>query len=103
MNFNCGEYGSILRVNLGEDISTGTSLTVILEPRRGDEKEFTSNVALGTSNTNVDDETYLANQFLEYTLQNGDLDFIGAWRARGSAIVSGELIKSDYINFTVLP
>jgi len=103
MTFNDGEYGSILRVNLGVDISAGTGYTVTLEPRAGDEKPFTTNVALGTANIDVDDETYLANQYLEYTLQDGDLDQDGPWLARGSSIVSGELIKSDFVWFTVLP
>ena len=103
MTFNEGEYGSILRVNLGVDISAGTSLTLYLEPRRGDEKEFTTNLVVGSSNVTVDDYTFLANQYLEYTLQEDDLDESGQWRARGSAIVSGELIKSDYVKLTVLP
>lgn len=103
MTFNEKEYGSVLRVNLGEDISAGTSLTIDLERWRGDKKEFTTNIAVGTSNTVVDDQTFLANQFLEYTLQEDDLDKAGQWRVRGSAIVSGELIKSDYTKMTVLP
>lgn len=103
MTFNWKETGSILYVNLGEDISAGTELTVILEPLRGKKKEFTTNVAVGSSNTIVDDQTFLADQFLEYTIQEDDLDFVGQWRARGSAIVSGELVKSDYVKLTVLP
>ena len=51
----------------------------------------------------VDDQTFLANQYLEYTIQEDDLNKKGLWRARGSAIVSSELIKSDYVKFTVLP
>jgi hypothetical protein len=103
MTFNEGEYGSKLYVDLGVDISAATSLTVILEPRRGDTKEFTSNVAVGTANTDVDDKTFLADQFLEYTIQDGDLDESGQWRAKGSALVGSELVKSDYVRFTVLP
>jgi hypothetical protein len=103
MTFNRDEYGSILRVNLGVDISAGTSPTVILQPERGEKDEYTTNVAVGTSNVVVDDQTFLANQYLEYTIQEDDLDKEGLWRARGSAIVSGELIKSDYVKFTVLP
>jgi hypothetical protein len=103
MNFNEGEYGSVLRVNLDTDISAGTTLTVELEPQTGDLKSFTSNVALGTVNVTVDDQTFVANEYLEYTLQDGDLDQAGQWRARGSAIVSGVLIKSDFVRFTVLP
>lgn len=102
MTFNKGEYGSKLYVNLGVDISAATDLTVILEPRRGDEKEFTTNVAVGTANTEVDDNEFLANQFLEYTIQEDDIDEIGQWRARGSALVGTELVKSDFVRFTVL-
>ncbi len=102
MTFVEGTYGGTLRVDLGVDISAGTLLTVYLEPRRGGEKEFTTNLAVGSSNVTVDDQIFLANQYLEYTLQDGDLDESGQWRARGSAIVSGELIKSDYVKFTVL-
>jgi hypothetical protein len=103
MTFNYKEFGSILRVNLGVDISAGTELTVILEPLRGEKKEFTTNVAVGSSNTVVDDQEFLADQFLEYTIQEDDLDFIGQWRARGSAAVSSELVKGDFVKFTVLP
>jgi len=103
MTFNKGEYGSVLRVNLDTDISAGTSLTVYLEPQRGDEKTFTTNVVVGSSNVTVDDEGFLASQYLEYTLQDGDLDQAGQWRARGSVIVAGILMKSDYVKFTVLP
>ncbi len=102
MTFNEGEYQSLLYVNLGEDISAGTDLTVILEPLQGEKKEFTTYVSVGISNTLVDVQTFLANQFLEYTIQEDDLDYIGQWRARGSAIVSGELIKSDFVKLTVL-
>ena len=102
MTYNSGEFGSKIRVNLGTDISAGTELTFFLQPRRGDEKEFTTNLIVGTSNIVVDDKTFLANEYLEYTLQDGDLDEPGEWRTRGSAIVSGELIKSDYVRFTVL-
>ena len=103
MTFNEGEFLSILRVNLGVNISAGTELTVFLEPLRGEKKEFTTNVAVGSSNTEVDDQEFLADQFLEYTIQEDDLDQAGQWRARGQALVSGELIKSDYVKFTVLP
>jgi hypothetical protein len=103
MTFNYKEFGSVLRVNLDTDISAGTSLTVILQPERGEKDEYTTNVAVGTSNVVVDDQTLLANQYLEYTIQEDDLDKEGLWRARGSAIVSSELIKGDYVKFTVLP
>lgn len=103
MTFNYGEYGSILYINLGVDITAATSLTVVMEPERGEAKTFTSNIAVGTANTDVDDKTYLAGEFMEYTLQDGDLDYVGQWRVRGSALVGTELVKSDYERITVLP
>ena len=101
--FNRGEYGSKIYVNLGTDISTGTDYKVYIQPQRGEIKEFTTNIALGTSNIAVDDSKYLANQYLEYTLQEDDLDESGLWRIRGSVIVGSELIKSDYMKITILP
>lgn len=101
--YNYKEYGSKLYVNLDTDISTGTDLKVILQPQRGDKKEFTSNIVVGTSNIIVDDQSFLANQYLTYTIQEDDLDQEGQWRVRGSAIVSSELMKSDYRKITVLP
>ncbi len=102
MNFNLDEYGGKLYANFRQDISTGTSLTIELEPQRGELKEFTSNVVVGSSNVTIDDESMVANEYLEYTIQETDLDQAGQWRVRGSVIVSGELIKTDYVRFTVL-
>lgn len=101
--FNEDEYGSNLYVDLGQDISTGTGLTIYLQPQRGEEKKFTTNIVVGTSNITVDDSGYLANQYLTYTIQDGDLDQPGQWRVRGEALVSGVLIKSDYRKITILP
>lgn len=101
--YNKGEYGSTIKVNLGIDISAGTSLTVELQPERGKKKTFTTNITVGTSNTTVDDQGFLANQYLVYTIQEDDLDQEGQWRVKGSAIVSSELIKGDYVKITVLP
>ena len=118
--FNAGEFGQIIRVNLGTDVSSGTEYQVTLEPRAGYQKDMTSNVALGTVNVTVDDQEYLANQYLEYTIQENDFKvstgypdnfityssakpFIGMWRARGQALVSGVLTQSDFKEFTVLP
>ncbi len=101
--YNYKEYGSKLYVNLGTDISAGTDLKVILQPQRGKKKEFTTNIVVGTSNVEVDDQTFLANQYLTYTIQEDDLNHEGQWRVRGNALVSSELIKGDYRKITVLP
>ena len=111
--YNRGESGQIVYVDMGRDLSTATNLTVNLQPRAGDTKIFTTNLAVGTSNITVDDQDLLANEYLEYTLQEGDIDnqqnlgytqtVVGQWRAQGEATISGVLWKSDYKNFTVLP
>ena len=103
MTFNYKEYGQLIYVNLGTDVSTGTDLKVILQPQRGDKKEFTTNIAVGASNVIVDDQKFLANEYLMYTIQEDDLDQSGQWRVKGQALVSGVLIKSDFVRLTVLP
>ena len=102
MTFNKKEYGQIIYVNLGTDISSGTDLKVILQPKRGEKQEKTTNIAVGTSNVTVDDQIFLANQYLEYTIQPDDLNKSGQWRTRGSAIVDSVLIKGDYVKMTIL-
>jgi hypothetical protein len=103
MNYNNGEYGQKIYANFGESITGGTSLQLSLMPAYGSEKLITSGVTIGASNITVDDEDWIANQYLEYTIANGDLDKAGQWRVQGQALVSGVLKKSDYKQFTVLP
>ena len=100
--FNKKEHGQFIYVNLGTDISSGTNYKVIIQPQRGDKKEFTTNVAIASKNITVDDQKFLANEYLIYIIQEDDLDQEGQWRIRGSAVVSGVLIKSDYTRMTVL-
>lgn len=104
-DFNRDEYGDIIYVNLGEDISTATELTMVLEPKIGTKKEkvISDGVSLGTANIDVNDETYLANEYMKYTIAADDLDYAGLWRKRGKAKLSStNLVVSDYENFTVL-
>lgn len=101
MTLNIGEYGFIVRVNLGVDVSSSTDLKVFLQPQIGEIKEFSG--VVGTSDIDVGDSQFLENEYLEYTLLEGDVDETGLWRARGSALVSNVLVKSDYSLFTVLP
>jgi hypothetical protein len=101
MELNKDEYGQTLRVNFNEDISTATAYNFILEPKRGDKLEKTG--TLGTSNVDVDDETYLANQYIEYVTADGDIDQAGQWRMKAEATMSStQVISTDYQEFTVL-
>lgn len=100
-NINKNEYGQTLRVNLGEDISTATAYDFIIEPKYGEKLEKTG--VLGTVNVVEGDETYLANQYLQYTIADGDIDQAGQWRMKGEADLSAtSKVISDYKYFTVL-
>lgn len=83
MFFLADEYGQKVYVNLGEDLSAATDLKIHLIPEIGEIKEKTA--TLGTTNITVDDEDFIANEYLEYTTLSGDLDFTGLWKARAFA------------------
>ena len=99
-NLTKNEFGQTLRANLGEDISNATSYKMILQPQLGETLEKTA--TLGTVNIVVDDETYLADQYVEYTTIVDDLDYTGTWRLKGIAVYSTSETIGDYRKFTVL-
>jgi len=100
-DYNYLEYGQLIYVNFGEDISAATELTIILEPKVGTAIEETA--TLGTVNIDVNDETYLANEYVKYTIQENDLDYAGLWRKKGKAKLSTtNIVVSDFTTFTVM-
>lgn len=104
-DLNKNETGQTVRANLAQDISTATAYKFILEPKVGVklEKVDSDGVVLGTSNIVVDDETYLANQYIEYTIKEGDLNFSGLWRFKGEATLSNtSKVIGDYKRVRVL-
>lgn len=102
-NLNKDEYGQVIRVNFGQDISAATSFNFILEPQVGEKLER-STAVLGTVNVVVGDESYLADQYIEYTTGAGDIDKDGLWRIKGEATLSGtNKVISDYKTIPVLP
>lgn len=104
-SLNKDEYGQVVRVNMLEDVSTNTELNFILEPRFGEKltKDGTDGVVVGTTNVTVDDESYLANEYLEYTIKEGDLDKEGTWRFRGEVqITATKRVVGDYKFIEVL-
>ena len=105
LQLNQNEYGQVLRVDLGEDISSATDLSFTLQPKFGDsiEKTDLTGVTVGTSNVEVGDSTYLANQYLEYTIEPTNLDFTGQFRMKGTATLSAtNKVVSDFQYITVL-
>ena len=102
INFNKDAYGQKLRVNFGQDISAATALTMTIEPQVGEKQSLTP--TLGTSDVNVGDERYSANQSVEYTTTDGQFDvYVGLWRKKASALVGSEMISVDYTQFRVMP
>ena len=99
-NLNKGEFGQVLRADLGEDISTAISYEMILQPQLGETLEKVS--TLGTVNIVVDDQTFLANQYIEYTTIEDDLTYAGTWRLKGKAKFANSEVIGDYRKFTVL-
>ena len=103
-DYNFEEYGQTLYANLGEDVSTATEYTMIIEPQIGEKLERTTSdgVALGTSNVTVNDQTYLANYYITYTIKQDDLDYAGLWRNKGKAQLSASArVIGDFQRFTV--
>ncbi len=97
---NKNEFGQTIRANIGEDVSSLTTYKMILEPELGNSVE--KNATLGTSNIVVNDETFLANQYVEYVVESEVLDRIGQWRKKGKATSPTQEISGNYQRFTVL-
>lgn len=116
-DLNKWEYGQVIRANIGQDVSTNTGLRFILQPKAGTPLNNARNtnypnsivrtqsegVVVGTVNVVVGDETYSANEYLEYTTLAEDLSMSGLWRVKGEAdITSTNKASGDYKNITVL-
>ena len=116
--FNAYEYGQVIRANLKQDVSVNTGLEMAIQPELGRSKNANRNldnkprgaviannpdVTVGTVDVVVGDETYLANEYLEYTIKANDLSKPGIWRVKGSADISPtDRVIGDYSRFTVL-
>ena len=101
---NKGEYGQLVYANLGEDVSSGTDLKIVLEPQVGKvlNRLAGDGVAVGTVNVTVGDVIFLANQYLQYTILSGDLNYVGNWRLKGEVNLSStNKVVSDYRQFEV--
>jgi len=102
-NLNFKEVGSIIRVNVGEDIS-GESPTLILLPEIGNRKEIVDGVTIPAVNVTADGIEYIANEYIEYTTLKDDLDYAGRWKKKAKIEFSSTLIsQTDYVKFRVLP
>ena len=116
-DLNKWEFGQVIRANLGQDVSTNIGLRFILQPKAGTPENNTKTdnypssivrtqsdgVVVGTVDVVVGDETFSANEYLEYTTLVNDLSISGLWRVKGEAdITSTNKVSGDYRNITVL-
>lgn len=99
-DINLNEYGQVIRVDLGQGLSSATNLIVILEPKQGE--KLTKDGTLGTSDIAVNDQTFLANQYIEYTTVEDDIIESGLYRIKGEATVGTARVIGDYRKITVL-
>jgi hypothetical protein len=101
INYNQDSFGQKLRVNFRQDVSTATAYTLEMQPESGETVEKVP--ALGTVDVDVGDETFLANQYVEYTIEENVFDdYAGRWRAKAIATLPTETISTNYMFFGVL-
>jgi len=102
MNFNFNEVGQVIRINVGKDISTSTP-TLVLQPEVGNTKLITSGVTIPVIDIEVGNDTFFANEYIEYFTKDGDLDYVGRWNKRVKLDFSSTNIeKTDFVKFRVL-
>ncbi len=102
-DLNKGEIGQPLRVDIGENISTATSVIIQAQPEIGVLKDFVATVP--NVSATVNGVTLNANEYAEYTtLTKEDLDYAGRWRMRLKAEFSStDKRNTNYVKFRVLP
>ena len=103
MSLNFNEVGQVIRINVGKDISASTP-TLVMEPEVGQVKGITNGVTIPAIPVTVGEETFEANEYIEYTTVVGDLDYVGRWKKRvrlDFSLLNIEL--TNFIKFRVLP
>ncbi len=102
-NLNFNEIGQVIRVNVGKDISSSTP-SLFLQPELGLTKEIINGVTIPNVTVETDLQTYNANEYIEYTTIDGDLDYAGKWRKKALVNFStANIEQTDYVKFRVLP
>ncbi len=103
---NVGEFGQVLCVGMGEDVSVNSGLEFILTPQLGPRlvRSGADGVSVGVVDKTVGDTELPANQYLEYVVKEGDLGEAGLWRKQGAVELSVlERVFGNAEFFTVLP
>ena len=101
-NLNFNEIGSVIRVNIGYDITLATP-TLVLQPEVGEKKDITQGVTIPLVTVETDLETFTSGEYIEYTTIDGDLDYVGRWRKKAKLdFSSSDIQQNDFEKFRVL-
>lgn len=106
---NVGEYGNTIRFNVGENISLNTNILKLKSPQpvvKTNEITAAEGLTVGISPISTPEGDFLPNQYLEYTIKEGDIFIQGPWEARVfSRTPDGQMCKitDDIKTFQVEP
>lgn len=105
---NKNEFGNYIRINLKEDLTVYDRITLLLKSPTpvATVKTITllDDLTIGLVNIDVDGITYLANEYIEYKIQDGDIFIAGEWSIRVICEDDANTLKKitdNNINFTV--
>ena len=93
-----GVVGESLYISLGEDVSAYTA-QMALKPPCG--SIAVKDAVVGTSNLDTEIGLLLANNYIYYSLAEGDLNAAGQWSHRAILTAPGQVRKSNWVPFTV--
>lgn len=82
---NVNEYGNTLRFNVGQDISLNLNKIELRSPSpvvRLKTITASEGLVIGTIDVVTPEGTFLANEYVEYVIQEGDIHSSGLWEAR---------------------
>lgn len=101
---NAGEFGLVINFDAQYDLSGYSSLSLLFT--RADSSTFTvtnPQVTMGAVPLSTALGTFAANQYVKYTLANGDLTVPGMYSARLIYTDSTKKLYSIPVRFQVLP
>ena len=99
---NVGEFGNVMLYNVKEDISGTLANSMVLIDPEGTEK--TVFPELGTLDVDTPVGRFLANQYVAYTFEEGDITMPGVWRTRViSDFTADKTLKTNLTRFKVKP
>jgi len=107
---NADEFGNVLRLNVNEDISANVNILELTSPDPVYTKKsigVVDGLSVGTQDViTPDDGTFKADEYVEYTIEQGDIFIPGVWRARLFSENVGDVTRKTTKNdifFTVDP